>query len=305
MKKKMLLRSMMYMPGYKEKYFDKLDESGADAVILDLEDSVPARFKPQARENVKNFLKAYQKKKTRIFVRLNSIESRLLFEDLQYVLHPSVDGYLLTKIYTSDDMVYYDKLFTQLENEHDFPEGSFDFVPLIETPSAVLDIYHIAVSTKRIVALAFGGEDFLNDMGGYHGAPPKGLDYPRSVISLAARAADVLPIDTPYLKVKDEEGFRQEERTSFEIGFAGIQCLHPFQVSLANEVFMPTEEEIQEAKRIIAVIDESSRRGTGVAMLGGNMIGPPMEKRVRKVLDLVELSDIVKSGLPEGAEVPL
>lgn len=164
----------------------------------------------------------------------------------------------------------------------------FSFIPLIETPEAVVNCHRIAKSTKRIDALAFGGEDFLMDMGGYHGIPPIGLEYARHLIALAARAVNILPIDTPYLNIHDTEGFLKEERISFEIGFAGIQCLHPLQVPLANVTFMPSEKEIKEAKEIIATIEDSSKNGLNVAVLRGNMIGPPMMKRVKKVLELSE-----------------
>lgn len=285
-KKSLLLRSMMYVPAYKKNYFGNIDSSGADAVILDLEDSVPNAFKARARENIQSFLDTYEKKNIRIYVRINSIASKMLLEDLRYAMHSSVDGFILTKIYTAKDMAYYDRLFSQLENDYGFADRTFSFLPLIETPSAVLDIYQIATSTPRVVGLAFGGEDYLNDMGGYHGTPPKGLDFPRAMIAMAARAANILPIDTPYLKVKDADGFRKEERVSFEMGYAGVQCLHPCQVSLANTIFMPSEQEIREAKEIIAAIEAKTKDGVGVAMLRGNMIGPPMEKRVRRVLDL-------------------
>lgn len=293
MKEKILLRSMLYIPGYMDKYFDNVEKIHADAIVLDIEDSVPDHYKQEARIKIKNFLDSHQKSDCRVYVRLNSIESRLLFNDLEYVLHKSVNGFLLTKIRSADDIIYYDKLFSQMENDNGYLMGGgidykFSFLPMIETPEAVVNCHSIAAATKRIEGLVFGGEDFLLDMGGYHGIPPKGLDYARSLIALAARAANVLPIDTPYLNIRDKEGFIKEERISFEIGFAGIQCLHPFQVPLANTVFMPTEKEIQEAKEIISAIEESSKSGIGVAMLHGNMIGPPMMKRVKRVLELAD-----------------
>lgn len=283
----LLLRSMLYIPGYKERYLTNVDSLNADAIIFDLEDSVPVIYKEKARENLRYFFNNHQNHRSRFFVRLNSIESKMLLEDLKYVMLDSVDGFMLTKIYTENDMVYYDKLFSQLENDNGFYNGKFKFVPLIETASAVLDSYKIARSTKRNVALAFGGEDFLTDIVGFHGNPPKGLDYARSHIALAARSAGIIPIDTPYLKVKDIDGFNEEERLSFEIGFGGCQCLHPMQVKYANICFWPTEDELREAKLIVDAIDESSSKGSGVAMFEGRMIGPPMEKRARNIINLV------------------
>ena len=185
---------MLYMPSYNKKFFRKIHELETDAVIFDLEDSVPLQFKQQGRENIREFLAAYEPDENKkIFVRLNSIESRLLFDDLDYVLSEKVYGLMLTKIYSHDDMIYYDKLITQYENNNHFEHHRFMFVPLIETASAVLDAYRIAGSSDRVKALAFGGEDYLNDMGGFHGTPPKGLDYPRAQISVAARSAGFAP----------------------------------------------------------------------------------------------------------------
>ena len=285
----LLLRSMLFVPTYKESFIRHGLESGADAIILDLEDSIPEEFKQVARENIKKFLAAGAFKDSTVFVRLNPLESNLVFKDLEYVLHPDIDGFMLTKIYTADDMVYYDKLFTQLENENGIDHLHFAFTPLIETTSAVMDIYNIAKSSPRTIALTFGGEDYLNDLEGLHGEPPIAFDYPRAVIALAARAAGILPIDTPYLAVKDVDGFMKEETICFEMGFAGSLLVHPTQITSANSCFTPKESEIKRSREIVEAITISKAQGSGVAMLGKKMIGPPMLKRAEKVLKMVEL----------------
>ncbi|MBR0257204.1 MAG: CoA ester lyase [Synergistaceae bacterium] len=283
-----LLRSMLYVPSYSKKFLGKVKDVKADAVIFDLEDSVPTQFKKEARENLCEFLKSYEPDGKKLFVRLNSIESGILFDDLAYVMSEKLHGFMLTKIYSHEDMIYYDKLITQYENDSGMGEHHFAFVPLIETASAVLDAFRIAGSTVRVKALAFGSEDYLNDMGGFHGTPPKGLDYPRAQIAVAARSAGALPIDTPYLRIHDDDGFREEARLSFELGFAGIQCLTPHQAEMADECFLPTQKEVRDSQEIVRSIEESSEKGSGVAMYNGNMIGPPMERRARKVLALLE-----------------
>jgi citrate lyase subunit beta/citryl-CoA lyase len=186
-------------------------------------------------------------------------------------------------------MIYYDNLFTQLENEKGIENGHFCFTPLIETTSAVMDVYNIARASKRTVALTFGGEDYLNDLEGLHGEPPITFDYPRAVIALASRAAGILPIDTPYLGVKDFEGFKKEEKISFEMGFAGCLLVHPVQISLANECFTPDKKEVERSRNIINAIKKSKEKGSGVAMLGDKMIGPPMAKRAENVLKAIDL----------------
>lgn len=288
-KENLVLRSMLFVPTYKESFIKHGIEANADAIILDLEDSIPEQFKSIARQNVKKFLEEGAFKDIVTFVRINPIESKLLFEDLKYVLHEDIDGLMLTKIYTSDDMIFYDNLITQLEAENDLPYHHFAFAPLIETTSAVMDIYNIAKSTPRNVAITFGGEDFLNDLEGIHGEPPISFNHPRAVIALASRAAGILPIDTPYLALNDFDGFEKEESISFEMGFAGCLLIHPKQIELANKCFTPSDNEVKRSLEIVEAVEESKAAGSGVAMLGKKMIGPPMEKRARKVLSLIDL----------------
>jgi len=289
LKKDILLRSMLYVPAYNKKFIDSALKCNADALIIDLEDSVPDEFKQVARINTKEYLDNGLFANKKIFIRLNPLESKMVFEDLKYVLHADVTGYQLSKIYTADEMLYYDELFTQYESEYGFEEGYFKFAPLIETTSAIMDIYNIAKATKRTVALCFGGEDFLNDLTGLHGEPPRAFDYPRAALALAARAADVLPIDTPYLTLNDSEGFIAEETVSFEMGFAGTLMIHPKQIPLAHQCFTPKEEEVQRSMAIVEATKEAQKRGSGVAMLNGKMVGPPMRKRAEKVLSIMEL----------------
>lgn len=294
-RKSLVLRSMLFVPTYKESFIVHGLESDADAIIFDLEDSVPDQFKQQARENIKNFIEMGAFKNKLVFVRINPLESHLVFKDLEYILHPDIDGLMLTKIYTADDMIYYDNLFTQLENENNIEHGHFCFIPLIETTSAVMNAYNIAKASRRTIALAFGGEDYLNDLMGLHGEPPITFNYPRAAIALAARAAGMLPIDTPYLILKDAEGFIKEEMISFEMGFAGCLLIHPLQVKLANKCFTPSEEEVERSRQIIEAVKTAKEKGSGVAMLVDKMIGPPMAKRAENVIRLINLIEKKKN----------
>ena len=285
----MVLRSMLFVPAYNKKFLDSALRKNADALILDLEDSVPEAYKADARKILSEYLKKEEFKNRVIFVRLNPIESNVLLDDLEASVNNSVDGFVLSKIYTSEDIRYYDNLISKYEAKQEIKKGHFKFLPLIETTSAVLDVYNIAKASERIIGLAFGGEDFLNDLHGIHGEPPRTFDYPRAKIALAARSAGVLPIDTPYLDLHDDDGFIKEESVSFEMGFAGCMLIHPSQIGLANRCFMPCEEEVEKSRRIFAAIREAEKKGSGVAMLDGKMIGPPMRKRAEKVLELIEL----------------
>lgn len=283
-----LLRSMLYVPAYNEKLIEKSLTAPADAIIYDLEDSVPEVYKEEARDVLKKHILSGTFQNKLVFVRVNSLESQLLSEDLKHVLYKDIDGFVLPKITTAEDMKYLDDMLTKLESEHGIEEGHFKFIPLIETASAVMDILPIAKATRRTIALCFGGEDFLNDIQGTHGNPPHAFDYPRAAIVTAARAAGILPIDTPYLGIRDEDGFLQEKRLSYELGFAGVQILSPRQIAAANQCFTPDKEEVKRSQEIMEACQKAITEGTGVAMYNGKMVGPPMKKRAEKVLALIE-----------------
>lgn len=285
----MLLRNMMYVPSYREKFIEKSLTADTDAIIYDLEDSVPYQFKSDARKILRRYIDKGVFKDKKVFIRLNPIESNMLSEDFKYVLHKDITGFMLSKIYTAADMDYYDKLVTQLEAENNIEYGHFKFAPLIETTSAIMDIYNIAKQTDRTVAVCFGGEDFLNDLEGLHKEPPRSFDYPRAAIAIAARAAGIQPIDTPYLAIHDEEGFIKEENISFEMGFAGVQILSPRQIPLANKCFTPPQDEVERSKEIVLTYESAAKEGSGVAMYKDKMIGPPMYKRAKRVLEIMEL----------------
>ena len=284
-----ILRSMMYVPAYNSKFIEKSLNANADAFIYDLEDSVPQLYKAEAREILKSYIKKGAFLNKRVFIRLNPLDSFEVLEDLEAVVDSAVLGFVPTKIYNADDIKFYDTLLSQLEAKNNIEAGHFKLAPLIEMAEAVEEINSIAGSSERIIALLFGGEDFLNDIMGTHGIPPKTFDYPRARIAVAARAAGVQAIDTPFLAVHDNDSFIKEELLSKEAGFSGIQVLSPRQIEPAHICFTPDKDEIKRSQEIVEAWNESIKTGSGVAMLNGRMIGPPMRKRAEKILRIMEL----------------
>jgi citrate lyase subunit beta/citryl-CoA lyase len=277
----------MFVPGYMRKFLDKATTFEADALILDLEDSVPAPFKDDARKFIKEYLDE-NRFTQEVFIRVNDLESGLLSKDLDAVLHPNTAGIMFTKVTDERDIIYFDKLLTQMEQDRGLEIGKFSMFPLIETGSAVMRAYNIATASPRVVALAFGGEDYLTDLDGLHKEHGTSLIVPRSLIVMAARSAHVDAVDTPFLNIRDLEGFRKEVEQARELGFSGQLVLHPDQIDIANEIFSPSEEEITEARRIMEAIAKSSAEGLGVTLLDGKLVGPPMHKRAINVLKKAE-----------------
>ena len=281
------LRTMTFVPGYMKKFLDKAVGFHSDALILDLEDSVPEAYKQDSRVNIREYLEksAFRQQ---IYIRTNAIDTGMLMEDLKYTMHENTTGFMFSKSVDEKDIDYFDKLLTQLERDYGFPEGKFKMCPLIETGSAVIRAYQIAKASKRVVALAFGGEDYLTDLDGLHKEHGTSLLVPRSLIVIAARSAKIEAIDTPYLDIRDTAGFKKEVTLARELGFSGALIIHPTQIDIANEAFTPSDEEIEEAKRIIEAVNESKKKGLAVTLLDGKLIGPPMRTRAFNVINKLE-----------------
>lgn len=276
-------RSMIFIPGFRSRFLEKAKSFPADALILDLEDSVPAAFKDEARINIAKYVET-EEYPQKIFIRLNSIDSGYLNRDLDYVLGWSVFGFMPTMIRDEFDIIYIDELLSELEVAKGFPSGHFKLCPLIETSSALLRVYEIAKASPRMVGLAFGAEDYLTDLDGLHKAGGASILVARSMIVMAARALRLAAIDTPFLDVLNHQAFQQEAEFARGLGFSGQLILHPGQIDIANRIFTPSENELEDARQILAAIDASGREGHGVTLLDGRLIGPPMEKRARKIL---------------------
>jgi citrate lyase subunit beta/citryl-CoA lyase len=281
------LRTMTFVPGYMTKFLDKAIDFKSDALILDLEDSVPLKDKQKARENISNYLKE-KKYAQQVFIRVNPIDSGMLFDDLDAVMHEATDGIMFTKVIDEKDIIYFDKLLSQLENDNGFPQGKFKICPLIETGSAMIKSYDIAIASDRVNALVLGGEDYLTDLDGLHKEHGISLLVPRSLVVMAARTAKIDAIDTPFLDIKNTEGFENEVKLARELGFSGTLIIHPSQIDIANRNFTPSDEEIKEAKKIIEAIEVSKEKGLGVALLDGKLIGPPMEKRALNIIEKIK-----------------
>ena len=180
-------------------------ESVADALILDLEDSVPEDKKMQTRTTLRK--KVFLcKKQSPLFVRVNAKDTGLLEKDIEAMALPEIDGFILPKVRNAKDIIYLEHLLLKIENKNKFNTGKFLILPLIENSEAVLNVFDIAKSSKRIHALIFGHEDFLLDIHATHTSDLNNLIVPKAMISMAARAIGCQPIDTPYLNIKDVDG---------------------------------------------------------------------------------------------------
>lgn len=284
-----LMRSLMFVPAHNQKLLDSSIKRDADVLLLDIEDSVPMPEKQQARENIKEFVKRKDLQGKLIFPRVNDRESGELLKDAHQLTIEGVHGFMYPKATKGEDIYFFGKLLETIEYEKGLPIGTFKIIPLIETTGAVMNIQDICTACSRVIAVAFGCEDYVTDLKGKHDAAGQSIFYARNAISNGARACGVIPIDTVHIKVHDLEDLEKNIILAKQLGFEGMLVLNPKELPLVHKYFSPTEEEVAWATEMIELSEEAIREGKGVAVKDNKFIGPPMVKMAKNILRKQEL----------------
>jgi citrate lyase subunit beta / citryl-CoA lyase len=289
-----LLRSLMFVPAHNIKLMESASIKDSDVLLLDLEDSVqPVENKKIARSNIKEWVQNDKFKGKIIFPRVNDRESGQLLKDVHELTIDGIHGFMYPKSKNGEDVYFFDKLLETIEYEKGIPIGTFKIIPLIETAAAVLNVQEICKASSRVLAIAYGCEDFISDLGGIHDVEGKSLFTPRAMIAMAAKANGVIPIDTVHINVHDLEDLEDNLKLSKIFGFEGMLVLNPKEIPLVHRYFSPTEEEVCEAKEMIEMAEIARKEGKGVAIQNGKFIGPPMIISAQNTLKKHEL--ILKS----------
>lgn len=285
-----LLRSMMFVPGHNEHLLMSASRSNADALILDVEDSVmPISNKQVARKTIIEKVSSGLFKDFYVFPRINDRESGHLLKDVHSLTIEGITGFVYPKAKKGEDIYFFAKLLETIEYEKGFEIGSFKIVPLIETAGAVINAQEICLASDRVVAIAYGCEDFIADLEGIHDHEGKSLYVPRAMIAMSARATGVIPIDTVHINVHDLEDLEENVKLAKILGFEGMLILHPKEIEIAHRYFSPSEKEVEEAKEMLRLSEEAEKLNKGVAVLNGKFIGPPMVIAAKKILNKEKL----------------
>ncbi|WP_288372770.1 CoA ester lyase [uncultured Algoriphagus sp.] len=280
-----LMRSLMFVPAHREKLLESAINRSADVLLLDLEDSVqPAENKVIARKNIKNWVSEGKFTDFLVFPRVNDRESGELLRDAYELTIEGIHGFMYPKSKKGEDVYFFDKLLETIEYEKGIPVGTFKIIPLIETAAAVLNAQEICQASDRVVAIAYGCEDFIADLGGIHDEEGQSLFTPRALIAMAAKAHGIVPIDTVHINVHDLEELEQNLRVARNLGFEGMMVLNPKELELVHRYFSPSAKEIKDAEEMLELADQAKSQGNGVAMINGKFIGPPMIIAAQKVL---------------------
>jgi len=273
----LLMRSLMFVPGHNTRLLESASNKEVDVLLLDLEDSVqPIENKEVARRTIKKWVLNGKFGKRKIFPRVNDRESGQLLKDIRELTIEGVDGFMYPKSKKGEDVYFFDKLLETIEYEKDIPKGTFKIIPLIETAAAVLNAQEICKASSRVVAIAYGCEDFISDLGGIHDPEGQSLFTPRAMIAMAAKANDVIPIDTVHINVHDLDDLEENLKLAKILGFEGMLVLNPKEIPLVHQYFSPSKEEVENANEVLLLADEAKKEGKGVAVMNGKFIGPPM-----------------------------
>jgi len=280
-----ILRSLLFVPGHIEKMLSRAGDTEADGVILDLEDAVPVDQKATARACIQESLKRNEYEGKSIYIRLNPFDSGLTRDDVLAFAEVDFDGFVYPDARGVKDIHNLDAELQQIEIIGRKPRGSYQILPLLESPQAILNAADICSCSSRITAVIFGCEDYLAEQQGRHSYDELALLTPRTQVAMAARSAGIQPIDTPFVKVQDLRGLRSFAEVGLTLGMSGMCSLTPDQTIVINDVYTPNDEEIRNAHLIVAAADSCAAQNRGVCVIDGRFVSPPTIKAARKLLE--------------------
>jgi len=291
--------SRLYVPGNTPSLMINAGLYGADGIILDLEDSVAPDKKDEARILVRNALRQLDFREAERMVRINQSERGL--EDLWYVVPHNVNLILIPKCESEDDVQIVENEINKIRKKHRINKVIL-LMPIIESASGIENVSAIARSSKNVVALAVGLEDYTTSIGVSRTVEGRESFYARSRLIVAAKAAGIQPIDSVFSDIDDLEGLKRSIIESRSLGFEGMGCIHPRQIPVINQGFAPNEDEIEKAVKIVQAFDEAKSRGLGVVALGSKMIDTPVVTRAQKTIDLAVRLGILSRSRTEDSQ---
>jgi citrate lyase subunit beta/citryl-CoA lyase len=280
-------RSLLFVPVTARRFVDGAARRGADAIILDLEDSVAASEKERARTLVPEAAEIVSRGGADVVVRINR-PLRLAVRDIEAAVGPGVLALALPKVDSPEHVRLLAEIVDEVEAERGMAPGTTRLIAMVETAAAFFRIAEIARAHPRLCALNLGAEDFALSAGILPEA--EGLFMPKQMAVFAARAAGIMPLGFigTVAEFHDLDGFRQTIRRSRRLGFIGASVIHPSQIPILNEEFRPGAEEVDHARRVVAAYDKALAEGVGAVTVDGKMIDVPIVERARLLLEREE-----------------
>ena len=279
-------RSMLFLPGNTPNIIINGAYLGADAVIFDLEDAVSPDEKDSARILVRNTIKYLDFSGCEVIVRINSLDNDFWKDDLDTIVPQKPNWIMLPKTALPQHVQTVDAYLSQLETELGLPNNSVRLMPLIETALGVENAFAIATASKRVGALFLGAEDLTADLQCKRTKESREIEYARTRLVVAARAAGVDVYDTPFTDVNDDAGIVTDAELAKALGFTGKASISPRHVEVINSVFSPTQKEVDYAYEVMEAIELAKSQGKGAIALHGKMIDAPIVARAQRTIDM-------------------
>ena len=281
-------RSMLFLPGNTPNMLINGNCLGSDAVIFDLEDAVSPAEKDAARILVRNTMRYMDFGGCEIIVRINSIDTPYWKQDIDAILPQKPGLILLPKTGSAQDALEADAYISQVEEKLGFEKNTVGLMPLIETAMGVENAFAIASCTKRVKALFLGAEDLTADLQCQRTKEGREIEYARTRLVVAARAAGVDVYDTPFTDVNDDEGIVKDAELAKGLGFTGKASISPRHVEVINAVFSPTQKDVDYAYEVMEAIALAKEQGKGAIALHGKMIDAPIVARAQRTISMAE-----------------
>lgn len=292
-----LRRTMMFVPASNAGMLRDAYIYGADSVMFDLEDSVSLKEKDTSRFLVYQAVKTIDYGYTETVVRINALDAGGK-DDVHAMVRAGIDVIRLPKTETAQDVLDTEAVIEEAERQCGREVGSTKMMAAIEGPIGVLNALSIAQSSSRLIGIAIGAEDYVTAMKTrrYPERNSEEILFARSMIVHAARAAGIAALDTVFSDVDDSDTLRKEVELIKQLGFDGKSVINPRQIPIVNEVYTPTEKEINNAIDVVNAIEEAEAKGSGVIALNGKMIDKPIVERAQRTLMLAEAAGVYKKG---------
>lgn len=296
-----LMRSWMFVPGHRQRMVDKaLTLTNLDAVMLDIEDGVPVHEKENARRLIGSSLATLdcEQKGPARYVRINAVGHERMYADLAAVIQKGTDGLAVPKVETAEQVKLVSAILDDQERRAKLPAGKVRLLIALESPRGLLNAADIATSSPRVIGLMFGAEDLGKELGLplRREAEARELLYHRSMLVMAAAAANVQAVDGVWPEIQDLEGLKRYAIQGRRLGFTGMSLIHPGQIDTINQVFSPAEDEVAYCQQVIKAFEEAVTRGDGSIAFGGQLIDLPIVERARRTVAFA-------SGLASGKAV--
>lgn len=276
-------RALLYMPGDDWKKIVKATTLGVDCICMDMEDGVAVNRKAEARVTIAKALRELDFGASEKLARVNSIGSGWERDDIDAVLPFRPDGIVIPKVETREQVEWGSRIIEAAELKHGWALNSIRMLVGVETALGILNLKEIAAH-PRLDGIIFGGEDYAASVGARRTRDAVELLYARQSVVAACAAFGLQAIDIVYIDFKDAEGLRLEAEQGAGFGFSGKQIIHPNQVGVAQEAFTPSDEALEEARRIVETFEASQKEGKGAYALDGKMIDMPLLKNAQKTL---------------------